>query len=50
LARFNRNGVPLYVLFDPKGTAHVLPELLTERTVLDALARVGKTSTAQAAR
>jgi thiol:disulfide interchange protein DsbD len=47
LARFNRNGVPLYVLFDPKGTAHVLPELLTERTVLDALARVEKTATAQ---
>jgi thiol:disulfide interchange protein/DsbC/DsbD-like thiol-disulfide interchange protein len=50
LARFNRNGVPLYVLFDPKGSAHVLPEILTERTVLDALARLsgpGKSSTAQ---
>ena len=45
LARFNRNGVPLYVLFDPKGQAHVLPELLTARTVTDALARLEKTAT-----
>jgi thiol:disulfide interchange protein DsbD len=49
LARFNRNGVPLYVLFDPKGTAHVLPELLTERTVIDALSRLDRTATAQTA-
>ncbi|GAB4477646.1 MAG: thioredoxin family protein [Burkholderiaceae bacterium] len=40
LARFNRNGVPLYVLYDGKGGAQVLPELLTERTVLEALARL----------
>lgn len=40
LARFNRNGVPLYVLYDSKGRVQVLPELLTERTVLDALARL----------
>ncbi|MEW5878908.1 MAG: thioredoxin family protein [Pseudomonadota bacterium] len=40
LARFNRNGVPLYVLYDGKGGTQVLPELLTERTVLDALARI----------
>jgi thiol:disulfide interchange protein DsbD len=40
LARFNRNGVPLYVLYDRKGGAQVLPELLTERTVLEALARL----------
>jgi thiol:disulfide interchange protein DsbD len=40
LARFNRNGVPLYVLYDGKGRTQVLPELLTERTVLDALARL----------
>jgi thiol:disulfide interchange protein DsbD len=40
LARFNRNGVPLYVLYDGKGGAHVLPELLTARIVLDALARL----------
>lgn len=40
LARFNRNGVPLYVLYDGKGRTQVLPELLTERIVLDALARL----------
>jgi thiol:disulfide interchange protein DsbD len=37
LARFKRNGVPLYVLYDGKGQARVLPELLTEGKVLDAL-------------
>jgi thiol:disulfide interchange protein DsbD len=37
LARFNRNGVPLYVLYDRKGQARVLPELLTEGKVLEAL-------------
>lgn len=40
LARFNRNGVPLYVLFDRTGKAQVLPELLTERIVVDALGRL----------
>ncbi len=40
LARFNRNGVPLYVLYDRNGATHVLPELLTERIVLDALDRL----------
>ncbi len=40
LARFNRNGVPLYVLIDTRGATQVLPELLTERIVLDALARL----------
>ena len=40
LGRFNRNGVPLYVLYDRSGATHVLPELLTERIVLDALARL----------
>jgi thiol:disulfide interchange protein DsbD len=39
LARFNRNGVPLYVLYGG-GTTQVLPELLTERIVLDALGRL----------
>jgi thiol:disulfide interchange protein DsbD len=50
LARFNRNGVPLYVLFDPQGQAHVLPEILTERTLREALSRLfgtGKSSTAK---
>ena len=37
LARFGRNGVPLYVLYDSTGRAHVLPEILTEGAVLDAL-------------
>jgi thiol:disulfide interchange protein/DsbC/DsbD-like thiol-disulfide interchange protein len=37
LARFGRNGVPLYVLYDPAGRPHVLPEILTQRVVLDAL-------------
>ena len=40
LARFNRNGVPLYVLYDGNGGAQVLPELLTEGIVLDALSRL----------
>jgi thiol:disulfide interchange protein DsbD len=40
LARFGRNGVPLYVVYDRRGQAQVLPELLTERTVLDALDRI----------
>jgi thiol:disulfide interchange protein DsbD len=37
LARFKRNGVPLYVLYDGKGGATLLPELLTTRIVQDAL-------------
>ena len=40
LARFGRNGVPLYVVYDRRGEAQVLPELLTERIVLDALDRI----------
>ena len=37
LAEFGRNGVPLYVLYDRTGKPTVLPELLTENTVLAAL-------------
>lgn len=37
LAQFGRNGVPLYVLYDRKGEPAVLPELLTEGTVIAAL-------------
>jgi thiol:disulfide interchange protein DsbD len=37
LARFKRNGVPLYVLYDGKGHARILPELLTANTVLTAV-------------
>lgn len=44
LAQFGRNGVPLYVLYDRKGEAAVLPELLTEGIVLAALDKVKETS------
>jgi thiol:disulfide interchange protein DsbD len=40
LARFGRTGVPLYVLYDSGGRPHVLPEILTEGVVLDALSGV----------
>lgn len=40
LAQFGRNGVPLYVLYDTKGQPTVLPEILTESTVLAALDKV----------
>ncbi len=40
LAEFGRNGVPLYVLYDRKGQPTVLPELLTENTVLTALEKL----------
>jgi thiol:disulfide interchange protein len=37
LARFGRSGVPLYVLYDSSGKPRVLPEILTQGVVLDAL-------------
>jgi thiol:disulfide interchange protein len=42
LAEFGRIGVPLYVLYpaDPTAPPRVLPELLTPRIVLDALANL----------
>ncbi len=40
LAEFGRNGVPLYVLYDSSGQPTVLPELLTENTVLAALEKI----------
>jgi thiol:disulfide interchange protein/DsbC/DsbD-like thiol-disulfide interchange protein len=40
LARFGRSGVPLYVLYDSSGRPRVLPEILTEGTVLDALSEL----------
>jgi thiol:disulfide interchange protein DsbD len=40
LAQFGRNGVPLYVLYDATGKPTVLPEILTEGTVLAALDKV----------
>jgi thiol:disulfide interchange protein len=44
LAQFGRNGVPLYVVYDRKGEAAVLPELLTEGIVLAALDKVKEAS------
>ncbi len=44
LAQFGRNGVPLYVVYDRKGEASVLPELLTEGIVLTALDKLKETS------
>jgi thiol:disulfide interchange protein DsbD len=40
LVRFGRNGVPMYLLYDAAGRPTLLPELLTERLVLEALAGV----------
>jgi thiol:disulfide interchange protein len=40
LARFGRSGVPLYVLYDSSGKPRVLPEILTEGVVLDALSNL----------
>ncbi len=43
LARHGRNGVPLYLLYDGKGSApQVLPELLSTGIVLDALERIAR--------
>lgn len=40
LARMNRSGVPVYALYSPAGNAPVLlPEVLTRKLVLDALAQ-----------
>ncbi|MFN4087722.1 MAG: protein-disulfide reductase DsbD family protein [Alphaproteobacteria bacterium] len=46
LSEFGRTGVPLYVLYpaDASGTPTVLPQLLTEAIVLDALAALSATS------
>ena len=44
LAQFGRNGVPLYVVYDRKGEAAVLPELLTEGIVLTALDKIKESS------
>jgi len=39
LRKFNRDGVPLYLVYSPKdkGAPQVLPEVLTPGIVLDAL-------------
>ena len=40
LQKFGRSGVPLYVLYDGSGTPTVLPQILTENTILSALGRL----------
>jgi thiol:disulfide interchange protein len=40
LQRFGRSGVPLYLLYDRSGAPSVLPQILTEATVLDAIDRI----------
>jgi thiol:disulfide interchange protein DsbD len=37
LASFHRAGVPLYVYYPPEGDPRVLPQLLSEQTVLEAI-------------
>ena len=37
LERFGRSGVPLYLLYDGSGAATVLPQILTEAEVIDAV-------------
>lgn len=40
LAAFGRSGVPLYVLYPPRGEPVVLPQILTEGGVLEELNRI----------
>jgi len=42
LKRYETSGVPLYLMFpaDPSQPAEVLPQILTESIVLDALERI----------
>jgi thiol:disulfide interchange protein DsbD len=40
LVRLQRDGVPVYVLYDRQGRQHVLPEILSTQAVLDALGAV----------
>jgi thiol:disulfide interchange protein len=40
LERYGRSGVPLYLLYTGTGEPQVLPQILTEGTVLAALAAV----------
>ncbi|HTZ34531.1 MAG TPA: thioredoxin family protein, partial [Stellaceae bacterium] len=37
LQRFGRSGVPLYLLYDGNGAAKVLPQILTEAGIIDAV-------------
>jgi thiol:disulfide interchange protein DsbD len=40
LQEFGRSGVPLYLLYDKTGTPTILPQILTEATVLAALEKI----------
>jgi thiol:disulfide interchange protein len=40
LQKFGRSGVPLYLIYDRSGTPTVLPQILTEATVLSAIGRM----------
>jgi thiol:disulfide interchange protein len=40
LQRFGRSGVPLYLLYGGDGSATVLPQILTESGVIDAVSRL----------
>jgi thiol:disulfide interchange protein DsbD len=40
LQSFGRSGVPLYLLYDGSGTATVLPQILTEAGVIDAVGKL----------
>ena len=40
LQEFGRSGVPLYLLYDKAGTPTILPQILTEATVLAALEKI----------
>ena len=40
LQQFGRSGVPLYLLYDRSGTPNVLPQILTQSEVLDAIGKI----------
>ena len=50
LERHGRNGVPLYVFYPPRGEGIVLPQILTQTSVLDALAEAPSTTAAPSRR
>jgi thiol:disulfide interchange protein DsbD len=40
LQSYGRSGVPLYLLYDGNGAATVLPQILTEAEVIDAVGKL----------
>jgi thiol:disulfide interchange protein len=40
LQQFGRSGVPLYLLYDRAGSPTVLPQILTEAEILDAVGKI----------